>query len=179
SVVGRDALSAVNHGDAAVATCESICGVWARTVAGHLAHRHERNPHAVHTSGDRPRLRARIGARVAFPTFRSYACHATPELVPRVLRAVHDLSFHFPLEVCGQNCAMGCRRASWTVAILPGVSGLSAALIRAISLVSYPWHLLCLLYSDFLSCLNAHHSPAQPEVHNSHSLEAQRCSSLH
>ena len=101
--------------------CLTIRGIWARTVAGHFATRHERNALIRRAPGDRGRLRARIGACVAFSTLRSYACHVTADLVPRVLRLVHNLSFHFPPEICGQNCAMGCRRASWTVAILPRV----------------------------------------------------------
>jgi predicted membrane protein DUF2339 len=99
-VVGHDALSAVNHGNAAVATWESIRGVRRWAVASRFASRHERNALARRAAGGGALLRARIGIRVAFPTFRSGSRGDAVDLVSRILRGVQHLSFHFPSKIC-------------------------------------------------------------------------------
>src|SRR5206468_5305393 len=160
SVVGRAAVSAANHGNAAVASSETVRGVRARVVTGDSASGHERNSFARRAADRRACLRARVGTRVAYPTFRSDARDGTADLVPRLLRGVQRLSLRFPSEVCRKNCAVGHRRAGWTITLLSGVSAHSQRLSER-----YSWpgsRGVCSALASGTCCVAQTHAAHQP-----------------
>src|SRR5262249_15171745 len=119
------AVSAADHGGAAVTAGKSVACVWSGFVVGDFAPRHERNLFARSAARGRTRLRARARARVASRTLRSHSRDAAADLVSRVLCLVHDLSVHFPSTVCWKNRPVGDSSACWSTPFLSYLSARS------------------------------------------------------
>src|SRR5262249_31831523 len=116
------ALPAAHHGDVALAAGESVAGVRARLAVNRLASRYERNFLAGCLTGGRAPVRARIGTRLAFPTFRSGAGVAPVVLVSGILCGLHCVSVCLPSDVCRKNSAVGDCCADRSVTLLSRLS---------------------------------------------------------
>src|SRR5206468_5225018 len=120
--VGHATVSSSHHGDSAAAARESLGGFRSRAVANRPAFWHDKNFLARRAACGGTGFSTGAGIHVAFSTFRSGACHAAADLVPRILCRVQCVSVYFSSGIRGKNNAVDDGGARRTVAFLSGLS---------------------------------------------------------